>query len=169
MVIQNIICISLILTLAPVVACSTVVLLDASYWGGSFNPLIVITMAVFGLFTAPIWPTYIPALIITPILMTAVTRCTGFFKIHLCYVIIISLLIGSLAGVAILWPIVLRVLSDHEPTLATNWAIAGAVAGGITLTSIVMVYRKAVVYNKDRTLHNRTPHANHSTRDANEL
>lgn len=54
----------------------------------------------------------------------------------------ISFIVGAIAGVLILMRMVL--ISVGEPKLALQWAIAGALAGSITLIAIVLIYRKDV-------------------------
>lgn len=140
---STITCIILMLTLAPLIACSTVVCLDPSRWGGSINPITIVVMAFFGVISTPVWPTYIPALIITPLLMRMVSRSQVFGSARLPMLIGLSLVLGAIAGVLVLIRVILMSLND--PKLAMNWAIAGAVSGAITLMLIVLVYRRGVV------------------------
>lgn len=146
---RTIICVILMLTVAPLVACSTVVCLDPSRWGGSINPITIIIMAFFGVISTPVWPTYIPALIITPLLMRVISRTRVFRSTRLPVLIGLSLMLGAIAGALVLIRVILMSLNDSK--LAMNWAIAGAMAGSITLMLIVLVYRRGVVVELTKT------------------
>ena len=62
-----------------------------------------------------------------------------FFKTACFPVLIgISLPVGAIAGAVVLVPMIL--MSQEDPKLAVNWAIAGALAGSITLSVIATVY-----------------------------
>jgi hypothetical protein len=135
-------CTVLMLALAPLVACATAVCLEPSRWGGSINPVNIIGMALFGLVTVPLWPTYIPSLILTPLVMRRVARSQYFRTMHLSLLIGISFLVGAIAGSLVLIPLVL--MSLKEPKLAMSWAIAGGLAGSVTLCVIVLIYRRGV-------------------------
>ena len=140
---RTIISIILMVVVAPLLACSTVVCLEPSRWGGSINPITIVVMALFGLITIPLWPTYIPALIVTPLAMSFVARRQYFRTVPLPVLIGISLVIGAIVGPLVLIRMVL--MSLNEPRLAMSWAIAGAVAGSLTLGLIVMVYRRGTL------------------------
>jgi hypothetical protein len=106
-------------------------------------------MALFGLITTPLWPTYIPALILTPLLMRMVARSQLFKTMRLPVLIGLSLMVGAIAGALVLVRVIL--MSVNEPRLAMNWAIAGALAGSITMCVIILVYRQAVVAEFNKT------------------
>ena len=133
-------CVMLMLTVAPIVACSTVVCLDPLRWGGSINPLAIVFMALFGLVSTPLWPTYIPALIIVPLLMRIVASRQFFMSIQLSVLILVSMVIGGIAGIVVLIHPIL--MSLNESKMATSWAVAGFLAGSITFSLIVAMYRK---------------------------
>jgi hypothetical protein len=132
------------LTVAPLVACSTIVCLNPSLLGESINPLrialTVVGMAFFGLITVPLWLTYLPALIITPRLMRAAAQTKWFRTARLPVLIVLSLVAGAVAGALVLVPVIL--ISLNDPKRAMIWAIAGAMAGSVTLILIVLVYRR---------------------------
>jgi len=100
-------------------------------------------MVLFGLFTTPLWPTYIPSLIITPILMNVIARSKKFRTMPLSLLVGISFVIGAMVGPLVLIRMVL--ISLDEPKFATRWAVAGALAGAITLIVIVLVYRGTIL------------------------
>jgi hypothetical protein len=130
------------LTVAPLVAATTLVCWQPERWGGSLNPLAIAVMAFFGLFTVPLWPTYIPALIITPLLMNWISAHRGFGRLPLPVLLGLSLPVGAVAGVCVTMPLFLVALHDSSDYhQALPWAGAGAVAGAITLTLICLLYR----------------------------
>lgn len=130
----------LMLSVAPVVAVSTLVFGDPGRWSGSQHPLAILVMAFFGLFTTPLWPTYIPALILTPIIMHKFARKGIFRRIPLPVLLLLAVVIGSITGVCVMFPLILmeRAYSSGNPA---NWAMAGAVAGAATLLLITILYR----------------------------
>lgn len=58
-------------------------------------------------------------------------------------------MLGAIAGALVLIRVILMSLNDSK--LAMNWAIAGAMAGSITLMLIVLVYRRGVVVELTKT------------------
>ena len=144
---RTIVCIILMLAVAPLVACSTIVCLNPSLLGGSINPIkimfTIVGMAFFGVITVPLWLTYIPALIMTPLLMRALSRTQVFRTTRLPILIGLSLVVGAVAGALVLILVILMSLND--PKMAMNWALAGAMAGSTTLMLIVLVYRRGGV------------------------
>ena len=136
---QAIISVIVMLTVAPLVTCSTLVCLEPSRWGGSFNPFTIVGMAMFGIITTPLWPTYIPAMVITPLLMKVVARTRFFRKAPLPILTGIAVPIGGLLGSLVQVRVIL--LNLKEPKHAIIWAVSGAVAGSITLCFIVLIYR----------------------------
>jgi len=137
---KSLICIILMMTVAPIVVCATLVCLDPLRWGGTINPIAIIGMAMFGLISTPLWPTYIPSLIITPLLMKGMVRSHVFRTISLRVLISISLIVGAIAGALVMVRVIL--MSLNEPRLAMQWAIAGTLAGSVTFSLIVLVYRR---------------------------
>jgi hypothetical protein len=125
-------------TVAPVAAVATLVFWNPERWGGSVNPLAILAMSVFGLFTVPLWPTYIPAVAATPFIMRRVARLPSFRSWPLAVVLGISFVLGVIAGVAVISIIVpWRESSD----LVLNWVAAGGVSGGVTLAIISFIFR----------------------------
>jgi hypothetical protein len=130
------------LIVAPLVAVTTLVCWQPERWGGSLNPLAIAVMALFGLLTVPLWPTYIPALIITPLLMNWISAQRAFARLSLPVLLGLSLSVGAVAGLCVMIRLFLMALNDapdyHQ---ALPLAGAGAVSGAITLTLICLVYR----------------------------
>jgi hypothetical protein len=130
------------LTVAPLVAVTTLVCWEPERWGGSLNPLAIAVMALFGLLSVPLWPTYIPALIITPLLMNWVSAHRAFGRLSLPIFLGLFLLVGAVAGVCVMIPLILMALNDSlDYHQALTWVGAGAVSGAVTLALICLLYR----------------------------
>jgi hypothetical protein len=129
----------LMLSLAPVLAVSVLVFSNPDRWGESQHPVAILVMSFFGLFTTPLWPTYIPALILTPIVMHKLSQTAIFQRIPLSLLLGLALAVGAVAGAAVLVPMVLMEWADSRG-YSTSWAKAGAVSGAITLTTIAILY-----------------------------
>ena len=127
------------LTVAPITTAATLVCYAPQQWGGSFNPLNIIVMAVFGLFTVPLWVTYIPAVAVTPLLMSRVSSRESFLRAPLWLVLLISLLLGAPLGLCVISPVIL--LSIQDPAAVIGWALAGVVSGAATLAVVSCIHR----------------------------
>jgi len=127
-------------TISPVVAVTTLVCWNPERWGGllSLNPLAILAMSFFGLITAPLWPTYIPALALTPIVMHGVSRTRLFKSLPLVIVLGISFVLGVIAGVGV---ISIIVPWQESKDLVLNWVAAGGVSGGVTLATVSFIFR----------------------------
>ena len=137
-VLGALVCVSALLGLAPIAATTTLVLSDPSRWGESLNPVAILGMAVFGVLTVPLWPTYIPAIIITPFVMRWLSRQTVFRQMSLLGVVVASVPIGALVGFVVFWPI----LGLDLGGLWWQWATAGIMSGAITSSVITVVHKK---------------------------
>lgn len=127
------------LIVAPIAATTALVCYDTERWG-AINPLHILAMAVFGVFTTPLWPTYIPAIFVTPFLMHMISLRNWFTRPLLWLVLLASLLVGIPLGVAVISPLLLMSLQEKDNVFG-NWAFAGAVAGAITLMVIILIHR----------------------------
>jgi hypothetical protein len=125
-------------TVAPVAAATTLVCWNPGRWGGSFNPLAILGMAFFGLITTPLWPTYIPALALTPMAMRRIAAWRAFRTLPLALIVSVSLVIGAVAGFAV---ISIIVPWNDSPDLIGNWVSAGVVSGAVTLAIISLIHR----------------------------
>jgi len=139
---KGVICVIMILTVAPILVSTTLVCLEPSRWGGSIDPITIVSMAILGLLSTPLWPTYIPALIIAPLLMRKVAHNHSFRTIRLSILIGISLIVGGIAGGLVLVPVI--IMSLNELRLAVSWAIAGVVSGAVTFCLIVIMYHRQI-------------------------
>ena len=61
-------------------------------------------------------------------------------SIQLSVLILVSMVIGGIAGIVVLIHPIL--MSLNESKMATSWAVAGFLAGSITFSLIVAMYRK---------------------------
>lgn len=97
-------------------------------------------MSVFGLITVPVWLTYVPALIITPIYMQKVSSKPDFQTNRIGEFVAKAMLRGAIGGIIVLAPA--WVLTLAEPIkLTLNWIFAGVVSGVITGVAISFTYR----------------------------
>lgn len=124
--------------LAPLVATTTLVCGWPERWGGSISPWAIITMALFGLITTPLWPTYIPAIILTPLLMRRIAPHRLFVNLPIPVLVLMSLLIGALGGICVMFPVIRMSLHTE---FVLQWKMAGACSGAITLTLICLIHR----------------------------
>jgi hypothetical protein len=131
------------LTVAPLIAATTLVFWVPDRFGGS-SLLAIPAMAFFGVISVPLWPTYIPALVVTPLVMNRVARFRAFVRLPLPVLGGLSLLVGAPAGVCVMIPVLqLSLNSPSDSGLALMWAGAGGVSGAITLTVISFIHRLA--------------------------
>lgn len=132
------------LVIAPLVAAAILVGWQPDRWGGSVNPLATIAgMAFFGVFTVPLWPTYLPSLIIIPLVMKRVAASRAFVRLPILILSVLSLVVGALAGSCVIVPIAFLMASNDSTgsDLFGNFLAAGAVSGAVTLTLISLIHR----------------------------
>jgi hypothetical protein len=123
---------------APVAAVTTLVCWNPERWGGSVNPVAILGMAFFGVITTPLWPTYIPSVLLTPLVMSRIARRQIFQTMPLTIIGGVSAVIGAICGIAVISIIV----PWHESLdLVLNWVSAGAVAGAVALPAVSLIYR----------------------------
>lgn len=130
----------LLLTVAPVVAVTTLCVVSPERWGGSLSLINILFMAVFGVLTVPLWPTYIPTIILTPIIMPRIARHPVFLAMSFMAVVAISIPVGAVCGTAVMAPIILLALADG-PSMAMMWMLAGAASGAVTSAILCCVYK----------------------------
>ena len=138
--IKTILSVIAMVILAPLVATTTLVCGWPECWGGSISPLAIITMALFGLITTPLWPTYIPAIILTPFLMRRIAPHRLFMNLPIPVLVLMSLLLGALGGLCVMFPVIRMSLHDGAE-FALQWKMAGACSGAMTLTVICLIHR----------------------------
>jgi hypothetical protein len=132
----------MMLTVAPLCAATTLVCWHPDRWGGGGTEafLAIPVIAAYGLITVPLWPTYIPALILKPLVMRRAARWPGFGSMPLPLLVVFSTLIGGAAGIGVFARVILMAMNDAG-SLSVDWIAAGAVSGAITLTCICLVQR----------------------------
>lgn len=127
------------LTVAPLVAATTLVCGWPECWGGTVNPLVIVAMSCFGLVTVPLWPTYIPAIILTPWLVRQVAARRTFADAPLPLLLLPVMLVGALGGLCVMAPVILLSLGDAS--YARQWETAGAISGAVTSAVICLIFR----------------------------
>ncbi len=149
--IENMTSVALMLTLAPFCAVTTLALCDPERWGEQLASLSLMTG--FGIMVTPRWIAYIPAIVVTPMLMTAISKQRWFIAAPLWVLIVTAIPLGGIVGILVLTPLWARVVSESAG-LTTNWMLAGAISGSITLAAIVALYRLLVAKRIDNSLNN---------------
>jgi hypothetical protein len=134
----------LMLTVAPLSASLTLVLLDPGRWGGSLSIVNILMISAFGMITGPLWVTYCPALIITPIYMQKLASKPNFYTMQIGSFVAKAIFRGAIGGVIVLSPAWILTLADPIK-FTMNWLFAGAVSGAITGTVISVTYRNLTV------------------------
>ena len=98
------------------------------------------TMYMYGIITVPLWITYIPAIILAPLIMNKLDNISGFHDIQILKLIIFSILIGAFLGVLVLTPVLFLVFNEST-ALFLGWVFAGMVSGCITSIILSLLYR----------------------------
>lgn len=128
------------LTITPVATVFGLASYDPSRWGGEISIQNILFMAMFGLITVQVWITYIPSLVLTPIIMKKLSLKEKFYTVPLWKFYFLSVIGGILAGTFILLPITLIAATDSLD-ITLNWLWAGMVGGTITYPIIASIYR----------------------------
>jgi len=130
----------IMLSITPFFASLGLVIYDPSNWGGSIKIENILIIAVFGIITVQLWPTYISSIILTPIIMKKLNFHPQFYTIGVWKFLGLSVVGGILAGQFILFPCI--IMSAIESTqIALNWIFSGVVAGIATFPIIALMYR----------------------------
>lgn len=128
------------LTLAPFSAVTALVFYEPARWGGAPTFLSLMGMTIFAVITVPMWITYIPSIVITPLVMNKISKRDTFMNTPIFLAMIKAILIGGISGILVLTPAWVIAFSESGD-LAMNWLFAGAISGALTLTVIVMLYK----------------------------
>ena len=126
--------------LAPLVVSTVLVCGWPEHWGGSINPLLIIAMSFFALFTVPIWLTYIPSIIIVPLVMRKISRQDWFRNMPIALLLLSAPALGALGGLLVMSPLILIALKNGADTVL-QWTAAGSCSGAVTFTSICCIHR----------------------------
>lgn len=136
-----IICILLLLTVAPVCTVTLLALIAPEYFDGLPTGVNILLTGSFGFSIIPVWPIYIPPVVVAPIVMHIISKRKEFYEIQPRDLIIMAFLIGGIAGFFIFLPAwIFSGLLVGFPH-AIPWFVASFVSGGITLVLIGMLYR----------------------------
>lgn len=130
----------LLLTVAPVVAATTLLIVSPEQWGGSLSLGNVLCMAVFGVSTVPLWPTYIPTIILTPTIMGRIAQRPEFMTMSFAGAVAVSVPVGAVGGTVVLAPVILLALAGGLGS-AMMWMLAGAASGAVTSAILCAVYK----------------------------
>jgi hypothetical protein len=98
-------------------------------------------MAFFGLLSVPLWFTYVPALMLTPKIMQKISQRPFFRTTPAPILMVVSLAVGAIVGVFIIGPMLFLTFADRNFKAMTDWAMAGATSGSITLMFLTLLYR----------------------------
>ena len=128
------------LTIAPILAATGLLSYDPSRWGGELNLMNIIGLAIFGSISVPLWFTYIPSLIFTPIILKRLSEKDKFYTIPLWRFYIFSIFCGCVGGIFVLLPAIL-LSGPKSIDMALNWIWSGFIAGGITFPILSSLYR----------------------------
>ena len=128
------------LTVAPIIAATGLLLYDPSRWGGEINLINIIGLTLFGLISRPLWFSYIPVLIFTPIIFKRFSEKEKFYTITKKKFYSISIFYGCIVGVFVMLPLIV-IAAPKSIDVSLNWLWSGVVAGGITLSIISSLYR----------------------------
>ena len=127
------------LLVAPGVAVTTLVCLAPGRWGGAQSLLALPFMAALGLLSPSVWLTYIPSLIVVPVIMSWLSDSSRFAATRRLWLILFSGLMGGILGACVIGPTAL-VCSRDGGSLATDFLIAGVVAGASAMVIICLIY-----------------------------
>ena len=137
---KPIICIIIMLTVGPIIAASGLILYDPSRWGGEINLNNIIGLALFGLISPPLWFSYIPVLVFTPVIFKRLSEKEQFYTATIKKFYAMSILYGCIVGVFVMLPFVV-IAASKSVDVSLNWLWSGVFAGGITLPIISSIYR----------------------------
>ena len=130
----------LMLTFAPFVTVTALVFIAPERWGGMTDLDYLLTLTFFGLITVPLWFTYIPMIVLAPLLMKRAQRQPWFFSLPIPALFGLSIALGALCGVGVMaLPVFMSISEDLR--MALNWAGAGGISGAVTLSLITVFYR----------------------------
>jgi hypothetical protein len=126
------------LTLAPILAVAILLC-----WGKDRSdllyPIAVASYVLRGM--ALNWLTYIPALIVAPLLMRWISARRSFRQFSLQRLFTLSVSAGGAGGMCVVLPMVLEAL-DQGGYWVFPLLFAGAASGAITLTMLCLLYRR---------------------------
>jgi hypothetical protein len=136
---KTVISVLIMLTIAPLLAIITLMFSISADFGENFDIQSILVMYMFAMITIPLWLTYLPSIILTPIIMNRISKRTKFRRIPIVLLVALSMIIGAFVGIVVLSPFLIA--SKSEPNEIISWIMSGVVSGSITLTIVVLIYR----------------------------
>ena len=148
---KEIVSIIILLTVTPICGFLGFGIFNPNFWDGT--SLIDVLMVwkyrinlfewaqviIFGLIVTQLWITYIPVLIVTPILMRNISKKEKFYSLSLSKFIAISISMGIVVGFFAMFPCL--ILSRKNIELFITTIAAGVFSGVITSLLIALLYR----------------------------
>lgn len=143
------------LTIAPLIAVTLLLCCLPNHRTELLYPIAVATYAFEGI--RGFWATYIPALIIVPLLMRRVSTRRAFHQLSLVRLLRLAVLVGAIGGACVAIPRAVWLLIDDPWNyyLVLLGLSACAVSGAVTLTLICLLYQ----YGESRAEPNAPPNA----------
>ena len=140
MIVRTIISVLVMVTISPLLVIITLTISNPGEFGGNPDLQSILMMYMFALITVPLWITYIPSIILTPIILHKIRKKKSFHNISIIALIALAGMSGAFIGVLILAPVLFLV--QKEPNnLFSSWILSGAVSGALSLMIIVLIYR----------------------------
>ena len=136
---KTVISVLIMLTISPILAIITLVFSNPENFGEHFDVQSLLMMYMFAMITIPLWLTYLPSVILTPIIMNRLSKKLAFQRISIAYLITLAAAAGAIIGLAVLSPFLIA--SRSEPSFLFSWILSGLVSGSITLIIVVLIYR----------------------------
>ncbi len=153
---KEIVAIIILLTVTPICGFLGVGIFNPNFWDGTslvdvfmvwkyrVNLSELAMVVFFGLTVTQLWFTYIPVLIVTPLLMRNISKKETFYSFPLLKFIGIAIITGIIVGSFAMFPCLISSGKDIE--LFIIILAAGAFSGVITSLLIAFLYRSASLY-----------------------
>jgi hypothetical protein len=137
---KTLLCVIILLFATPTLAATCLAFFDPKHWGGEPTVPGILMMAIFGVLTVPMWLTYLPTLVLTPMAMNRMASNEKFHSMPLWELLLFAVMIGAVIGIFIMSPMILRSLGSPLK-LIVNLIGAGSISGAISYTAITMLYK----------------------------
>ncbi len=141
MIVKHFICIIVLLISMPITSAVGLLIFGPENWGGKLTVINVVGLSLFGLLSVPLWLTFIPTLIATPVIMSRLVVNDIFHTLPVWKFILFFIGFGALAGTIILFPSIYLCFSKGSYAILFNWLGAGVFSGSITFTIVALLYR----------------------------
>ena len=147
--VKAIISVIIMIIISPLIVIVVLAVLNPTEFGEVINIQTVLTVYMFAIITVPLWVTYIPFIVLIPIIMQIIAKREAFHELQIIKFVMLSSTIGSICGVLVLSPVLFLVAADSDP-LILSWVLAGAASGAITSTVITLTYRVSNLISPDK-------------------